>query len=83
MGTFETDPCMIADIMATWLGPERALFEQMARKGKSLGRPDAVFKIIRDLGKLVHPVEEAHRVISQKELAPMLQLEPITATLTK
>lgn len=51
-GAFETDPARIADILSVWLGPERRQCNAMAASAKALGRPDAVYKIVRDLAEL-------------------------------
>lgn len=52
-GAFERDPSRIADIVADWFSeqgkPKRLA---MAAASKSLGRPDALFKIVRDLADL-------------------------------
>lgn len=52
VGEFETDPCKIASIIARWLGPDREEFEAMSRRSKALGRPEAVYLIVRDLAEL-------------------------------
>lgn len=53
VGTFETDPVKIADIMAEWLADEnKEDFMHMAHRSRALGRPHAVYDIAHDLAKL-------------------------------
>eukprot|EP00879_Flechtneria_rotunda_P020339 GHRR01021390.1.p1 GENE.GHRR01021390.1~~GHRR01021390.1.p1 ORF type:complete len:416 (+),score=130.30 GHRR01021390.1:440-1687(+) len=60
VGTFETDPEKIADIMADWLSPaNKAKFKMMARRSKALGRPQAVYQIVHDLAVLANEVGAA------------------------
>lgn len=67
VGAFETDPTRIAEIMARWLDPgNRAAFDEMARRSKELGRPQAVYKIARDLAGLV---EGAARLVAEEAAA--------------
>lgn len=52
-GAFERDPSRIADIVREWFseqGEKKRL--AMAAASKALGRPDALFKIVRDLADL-------------------------------
>lgn len=52
-GAFERDPGRIADIVGDWFseqGENNRL--DMAAASKALGRPDALFKIVRDLADL-------------------------------
>ncbi|GFR52702.1 hypothetical protein Agub_g15330 [Astrephomene gubernaculifera] len=56
VGAFETRPDRIAAIIASWLlegGREmRQQFEEMKRRSKALGRPEAVYRIMEDLKAL-------------------------------
>jgi 1,2-diacylglycerol 3-beta-galactosyltransferase len=55
VGTFETDPAKIADIMAAWLAPSnKAAFRHMAHRSAALGRPQAVYEIVDDLDELTN-----------------------------
>jgi hypothetical protein len=57
VGTFETDPAKIADIMAEWLAPENKQdFRNMAHRSRALGRPHAVYDIAADLAQLADEV---------------------------
>lgn len=38
--------------LQAWTGPEREGFRAMAEKAKALGKPDALFRIVRDLAEL-------------------------------
>lgn len=53
VGAFETDPVKIADIMGDWLAPEnKEEFRHMAHRSRALGRPHAVYDIVRDLAQM-------------------------------
>mmetsp|Transcript_13700 Transcript_13700/g.29410 ORF Transcript_13700/g.29410 Transcript_13700/m.29410 type:complete len:529 (-) Transcript_13700:874-2460(-) len=52
VGTFETSPVKIAHILRRWLGPEKLEFEAMGVRSRSLGRPEAVYNMVRDLAAL-------------------------------
>lgn len=56
-GIFERNPPKIASIIHKWFSDDgRELLRTMARNAKALGRPDALFKIVRDLAHLCeHP----------------------------
>jgi 1,2-diacylglycerol 3-beta-galactosyltransferase len=52
-GAFERDPGRIAAIVADWFAAAGAKKRAaMASASKALGRPDALFKIVRDLADL-------------------------------
>jgi hypothetical protein len=55
VGAFERKPAKIAEILAAWLGPEKAEFEAMAVRAKAIGEKwqDALFRIVRDLAAMV------------------------------
>ena len=74
-GAFETDPAKIADLVASWLGPQRAAFDAMAAKAKALGRPEAVYKIVHDLAGMVEEYRSAVAAAGR----PQLQLKPLAA----
>jgi hypothetical protein len=52
VGAFETRPAQIAALLKQWFGPRQAEFQQMARNSRALGRPEAVYKISRDLAAM-------------------------------
>jgi 1,2-diacylglycerol 3-beta-galactosyltransferase len=56
-GIFEKEPLQIADIIDEWFSEAgKELLQTMARNSKALGRPDALFKIVKDLAHLAeHP----------------------------
>lgn len=65
VGTFETDTTKIADIIHQWLGPDREEFDLMAKRSKALGRPQAVYQIVRDLVELI---KSSHAVPLELEI---------------
>ncbi len=69
VGAFETDPAKIAAIMADWLGPLRAKFDEMARRSKALGRPEAVYRIVEDLHELTQ--HNPHEATAEAQLQRM------------
>ncbi len=93
-GAFETDPVKIAEIMASWLlDAKRSAFDAMAAAARALGRPEAVYDIVRDLAELAqhnpHAVgwsteAAADAVVRHTRLrlgaGVGLQLEPLSAT---
>ena len=38
--------------LQVWTGPDQAAFSAMAARAKALGKPDALFRIVRDLAQL-------------------------------
>ena len=56
VGSFSTKPEDIAGTVASWFSDEYSTFlAEMSEKAKKLGRPEATFKIVKDLaGKLLH-----------------------------
>jgi 1,2-diacylglycerol 3-beta-galactosyltransferase len=56
VGSFSTKPEDIAGTVANWFSDEYSTFlAEMSEKAKKLGRPEATFKIVKDLaGKLLH-----------------------------
>jgi 1,2-diacylglycerol 3-beta-galactosyltransferase len=52
VGRFSTNPKAIASQVAAWCGPDAAELAAMARKAKALGRPNATFRIVKDLAAL-------------------------------
>ena len=52
VGRYSTDPKAIAAQVALWVGPAAAELEDMARAAKALGRPNATFRIVRDLAAM-------------------------------
>lgn len=58
MGAFEKDPRAIAETVQAWAGKDadRSSFAAMVSRARSLGTPDALFEICRDLAALAeHP----------------------------
>ncbi|CAI5531440.1 unnamed protein product [Closterium sp. Naga37s-1] len=53
-GLFEENPQKIAQIVADWFGPKVDQFKRMATNAHRLARPDAVFRIVRDLDQLAN-----------------------------
>lgn len=62
-GKFSDKPTEIACIVAEWFGSKATEFEAMAKNAAKLGRPDAVFKIVRDIDELARTKKtlEEHR----------------------
>ena len=52
VGQFNTEPKAIAAQVAAWFGPKAEELAEMAAKAKALGRPNATFRIVRDLADL-------------------------------
>ena len=52
VGKFCTKPKGIADIVASWLGADKAELAAMAARAKALGRPNATFRIVEDLAAM-------------------------------
>lgn len=52
IGAFSRDPSAIADTVVRWLADPDALARR-ARRAKALGRPNATYDIVREIGKLV------------------------------
>ena len=53
VGKFETCPPKVAAIINEWLSGGGKSLKELATKAKSLGKPDALFDIVRDLSTLV------------------------------
>lgn len=72
MGAFERGPEKIAEVLASWLGPERQEFEAMALRAKAIGKKwqNALFRIVEDLAAMVNedtlPNSVAHSLESQR-----------------
>lgn len=52
-GKFSKSPKEIAKIVAQWFGPKSDELRAMSQNALKLARPDAVFKIVRDLHELI------------------------------
>jgi 1,2-diacylglycerol 3-beta-galactosyltransferase len=52
VGRYSTDPKAIAAQVAQWVGPAADELASMAIAAKALGRPNATFRIVRDLAAL-------------------------------
>ena len=48
VGAYEEEPAKMAEIVREWFQTEGAL-EEMSRRAKRLGRPEATFNIVREL----------------------------------
>jgi len=69
-GACERDPARIGAIVAGWLSPGgRPAFEEMARRARLLGRPEAVFDIARDLAALADEGAERRRRLKDARAA--------------
>lgn len=66
-GVFCDEPTKIATIVSEWFGPKAKEFAIMALRAKELARPDAVFRIVRDLDLLA--CGEKLAGVDQRELA--------------
>ncbi|CAI5480664.1 unnamed protein product [Closterium sp. Yama58-4] len=53
-GLYEENPQKIAQIVADWFGPNVDQFKRMATNARRLARPDAVFRIVRDIDQLAN-----------------------------
>ncbi|RAL48253.1 hypothetical protein DM860_005677 [Cuscuta australis] len=59
-GKFSKVPKEIANIVRQWFGPKRDELEAMSRNCLRMARPDAVFKIVRDMDELLTQRSFAH-----------------------
>lgn len=53
VGVFETKPAKVAEIITDWLSGGEKELKVLAAKAKALGKPDALFDIVKDLAGLV------------------------------
>eukprot|EP00850_Spirogloea_muscicola_P018752 SM000175S03299 [mRNA] locus=s175:163391:166412:- [translate_table: standard] len=60
-GYYKEKPTDIARVVADWFGPKQAELQRMAANALKLARPDAVFKIVHDLDRLVRRREMLER----------------------
>lgn len=49
VGAYCEDPAEMARIIARWFNAETQELEDMSKKAKLLGRPEATFNIVREL----------------------------------
>ena len=52
--------------LQAWTGPDQEGFSAMAARAKALGKPDALFRIVRDLAELSKhctPVSERRQAV--------------------
>ena len=69
-GAFECDPSRIADIVREWFSDDGEKDRlAMAAASKALGRPDALFKIVRDLADLAVQEKESNVQVPQPAFA--------------
>ena len=56
VGAFERGPEKIAEVLASWLGPENEEFQAMALRAKAIGQKwqNALFRIVEDLAAMVN-----------------------------
>ena len=52
VGAYNEDPREMAKIIAEWFNGDGDVLEEMSRKAKRLGRPEAVFNIVRELASM-------------------------------
>lgn len=52
-GKYSKSPKEIAKIVAQWFGPKADELKAMSQNALTLAKPEAVFKIVRDLHELV------------------------------
>lgn len=52
VGKYSENPQEIAQIVSDWFGPKLEELKEMSENARKLARPDAVFKIVRDLDML-------------------------------
>ncbi len=53
VGAYVEDPWQIAEVLAGWLGPQRATLEQFAHNARALGRPRAASEIVNAIVELL------------------------------
>lgn len=53
VGLYCEDPQKIAEIICRWFGPERDQLESMARKARQMGYPQATYRIVEEIAKLL------------------------------
>lgn len=74
LGQFSREPEQIADIVSSWFQGEegRQVLQRMSKHAKSMGHPDATFKIAEDLAELCRSFykEAADAANSQAVLQP-------------
>ncbi|KAK3235201.1 Monogalactosyldiacylglycerol synthase 1, chloroplastic [Cymbomonas tetramitiformis] len=68
VGTFESKPKKIAQIVSDWFGPKRDELEAMAVRAKAMGRPKATFRIVEDLAGLIDEAAAKQKAASQLKL---------------
>lgn len=61
-GVFAEDPKMVAQVVSSWLGAERAVMEQFAERSALLGRPQAAYQIVREAAGLMPGAERGAHV---------------------
>ena len=52
VGAYNEDPKEMAKIIAQWFNAEGSVLEEMSKKAKALGRPEATFNIVRELASM-------------------------------
>jgi len=58
VGVYVEDPRQIAEVLSGWFGPQRANLEQLAKRARQMGRPEAAFQIVEEIATLLgdhHP----------------------------
>lgn len=68
VGIFETDPMQAANAIKGWLASGQGALKKMAARARALGRPDALFDIVRDLETLI-----GRKVVVTKERTGFLK----------
>ncbi len=59
VGVYCEDPQRIAEIICRWFGSERGQLESMARKARQMGYPQATYRIVEEIAKLLESDERA------------------------
>jgi 1,2-diacylglycerol 3-beta-galactosyltransferase len=58
VGAYSEDPTEIGRTITRWLGSEHAVMTEMARRAKSLGRPQSTYDIVEEIAGLVLAEEQ-------------------------
>lgn len=66
VGAFERQPNGIANVIKDWFTAKQDVLKEMSQRAKSLGRPEALFRIVEDLARFAdHPY-----LYHQTQIAP-------------
>ncbi len=53
VGLYSEDPQRIAEIVSDWLGSKHNELEEMARRARALGRPQATYQIVTEIARVM------------------------------